>query len=145
VGSWTAAVYPCLRNWVEAEATWNQYSSGNNWTTAGASGAGDISTAVDGITLDGTAAAGFVKWNGSGLAALVQAWVSGSANNYGVVIAAPSAENKGVGPLAANLFRSSDYGTSGDRPKLTITYALGKALVDGALVGGIPHVGGNVQ
>jgi hypothetical protein len=142
-GSWTAALYAMLRDWVEAEATWNQYSSGNNWTTAGASGAGDIGSAVDGITLDGTAAVGFVTWNGAGLAALVQAWVEGSVSNYGVLIAAPTAEYKGVAPLSANLFRSNVYATSGDRPKLTVTYSMGLPLVNGGLVGG--HlIGGNL-
>jgi hypothetical protein len=28
--------HKCLRNWVEGEATWNIWSTGNNWTTAGA-------------------------------------------------------------------------------------------------------------
>lgn len=135
-GSWAAHLYPLLRNWVQAEATWNVYSSGNSWTTAGASGAGtDIGASADNITLDGTAAAGFVTWSGSGLVSLVQSWVNGSVSNYGVLIAAPTAEFKGVAPLSSNLFRSSDYGTAGDRPKLTVTYAMGLPLVNGGLVG----------
>lgn len=144
-GSWSASLYPLLRNWVEAEATWNQYSSGNNWTTAGAAGVGsDINASVDSITLDGTAAAGFVTWNGSGLVSLVQSWVNGSLANYGVAVAAPTAENKGAAPLSANLFRSTDYGTAGDRPKLTVTYAMGLPLVDGGLVGS-QLVGGMIR
>jgi hypothetical protein len=31
----TLSLYPLLRNWVETQATWNVYSTGNNWTTAG--------------------------------------------------------------------------------------------------------------
>lgn len=134
-GSWAAHLYTLLRNWVEAEATWNVYSSGNNWTTAGAAGADtDISASVDSITLDGTAAVGFVTWSGSGLVSLVQDWVDGSVSNYGVLIAAPSAEYKGVAPLSSNLFRSSDYGTAGDRPYIEVTYAFSLPLVNGGLV-----------
>lgn len=32
----TMYVYRCKRAWVESEATWNVFSSGNNWGTAGA-------------------------------------------------------------------------------------------------------------
>lgn len=135
VGSWSASLYTLLRNWVEAEITWNQYSSGNNWTTAGAAGVGtDISAAIDSLTLDGTAAAGFVTWSGSGLLAVVQGWIDGTYSNYGVLIAATAAEYRGVAPLSGNLFRSTDYGTSGDRPKLTVTYAIGGPLVNNGLV-----------
>ena len=35
----------CKRDWVEIEATWNIYSTGNNWQTAGADGANDIGAA----------------------------------------------------------------------------------------------------
>ena len=134
VGSWAANVHGVLKNWVEAQATWNNYSTGNAWAVAGL-GAGDVTVALDSITLDGTAAAGFVTWSGSGLVTLVQAWVNGSVSNYGVAIAAPTAENKGVAPLSSNLFRSTDYGTAGDRPKLTVTYSMGLPLINGGLVG----------
>lgn len=33
--------YSAKRNWMENEATWNVYSAGNNWQTAGAKGADD--------------------------------------------------------------------------------------------------------
>ena len=144
-GSWSVSLYPLLRNWVQAEATWNVYSSGNNWSTAGASGAGDVGAAVDSITLDGTAAAAFVAWSGSGLVSLVQSWISGATQNYGVAIAALSAENKGVAPMAANLFRSTDYGTAGERPKLSIEYVLGRSLVNSGLMQSQQIAGGTTQ
>jgi len=37
--------YPLKRNWVESEATWNVYSTGNSWQSAGAGGANDRGTA----------------------------------------------------------------------------------------------------
>lgn len=37
----TLRVYRQLRVWVEAQATWNIYSAGNNWATSGGFGAAD--------------------------------------------------------------------------------------------------------
>lgn len=143
-GSWSATLYSVLKNWVEAEATWNNYSAGNAWSVAGC-GAGDISSAIDSLTMDGTAAAGFVSWSGSGLVAAVQQWVDGTSSNYGLLLAAPTAEFKGAAPLSSNLFRSSNYGTAGERPRLTVTYSMGVPLVGGSLVGGQLTEGGLVQ
>jgi len=47
-GGGTVSVYPCLRDWVENEATWNVYKSGSSWATAGA---GDNENDYDGDTL----------------------------------------------------------------------------------------------
>ncbi len=38
----TGAMYQMARNWVEAQATWNLYSTGNSWGTAGAINASDV-------------------------------------------------------------------------------------------------------
>lgn len=37
----TVECYRLLRDWVESEVNWNEYSSGNSWQTGGASGAND--------------------------------------------------------------------------------------------------------
>jgi len=39
----------CLRNWVENEANWNVYSTGNNWQTAGGLGAADREVFISNI------------------------------------------------------------------------------------------------
>ena len=41
---YTVEVYRVLRNWVLSEVTWNVYSTGNSWATAGAEGTGDRAT-----------------------------------------------------------------------------------------------------
>jgi Disaggregatase related repeat len=122
--SWAANVHRVLVNWVEAQATWNILSTGNNWGTAGCSNATDRSATPSAIlTLDGAAAAGFVSWSGAGLVADVQAWVDGTATNYGWLLTAPGAEFLGTTPLAYNQFYLSDYTTdAAKRPKLVIAY-----------------------
>jgi len=37
----TARIYRLKRGWVEGEATWDAYSTGNSWQTAGGTGAND--------------------------------------------------------------------------------------------------------
>lgn len=137
VGSWAVDARRLLRNWVEAQATWNIYATASNWTTAGAGSLGndvdaDISATV---TLDGTAAAGFVEWSGATLIDDVQGFVDGTYSNYGWGLAALTAERQGTAAqFSANYFRSSDYGTAGDRPKIEVTYAFSLPLVNGGLV-----------
>lgn len=40
----TARVYRSLRAWIGSQVTWNEWSSGNSWTTAGGYGSGDSET-----------------------------------------------------------------------------------------------------
>lgn len=109
----TLYVYRCLRNWVENQATWNIYSTGNNWGTAGArnsttdyyatklgsiSQAAAESTGAKNITLD---------------AAEITKMFNGTYNNYGFVMFLPD--------VAETLHRysSSSDATSSNRPKVT--------------------------
>lgn len=43
-GNFTGGIKQLVRGWVEAQATYNVYSTGNSWTTAGATGSGDVDT-----------------------------------------------------------------------------------------------------
>ncbi len=45
-------VYEMKRDWVESQATWNEYASGNNWQTSGAQGTNDRGTIVLGTITD---------------------------------------------------------------------------------------------
>jgi hypothetical protein len=53
-GDCSANIYYVKRNWVDAQVTWNAYSTGNNWQTAGCRGLLDKSADVMG-TLSMTA------------------------------------------------------------------------------------------
>lgn len=46
-GNLSETWFRVLRNWVESQVTYNIYSTGNSWATAGASGTGDIETNDD--------------------------------------------------------------------------------------------------
>src|ERR1700754_745345 len=59
-------MYECLRAAVESQATWNIYSTGNNWGTAGALGSGTdrSASALASATMPGS---GSVTWSGAAL------------------------------------------------------------------------------
>lgn len=135
VGSWAVELNRLLLNWVEAQATWEIYSTGNSWNTAGAAGSdSDIDSDISAtLTLDGTAAGGYVDWTGATLTEDVQKIVDGTyANNYGWRIAAPNAEGQGAGGLSYNGFHSLDKGT-GYKPKLVVTYHFEQATGGGSV------------
>lgn len=73
-----------LRNWIETEATWNAWSSGNNWTTAGALGAATDRVATASCVLNytgGYATGDVVSTSNTQLIADIQAVVGGGTNN----------------------------------------------------------------
>jgi hypothetical protein len=119
----TMDFYKALRNWVEAQATWNVYSTGNNWGTAGCANTTTDreNTILAQLSLSATEAAGSktITLNADGLA-VVQGWINGTISNYGL-LAKTSSE-------AANtryLFASATDATSGNRPKLVVEYIAG--------------------
>ncbi len=122
VGTWAVNLQRALRDWVEIQATWNIYSTGNNWGTAGCSqDAVDRIAAVSAsVVLDGVAANAFINWTGATLIADVQSIVNGDNANHGWLLSAPAAESK-TG-LARNYFASSDHLTALERPKLVVVY-----------------------
>jgi len=124
-GARTIGLYRCLLNWVEAQADWEHYATGSHWGTAGCA-MDDVdaaSAASATVVQDQIVDNAFVAWGSSaGLIADVQAWVSGSASNYGWLLRS-SAESPVNG---WNTFWSSDYTVDTSlRPKLVVTYTEG--------------------
>lgn len=114
VSTQTYEVYQLKRTWSETGSTWNNYASGAAWQVAGADGSLDRSTTVLG-TITGSATGSYtINLNSSGVA-LVQGWVNGTVSNQGVMIM-DAANTNGLD------FRSSEYGTVANRPKLSVTY-----------------------
>ena len=108
-------VYELKQNWVETQSTWNVFSTGNNWQTAGAFGANDRGTVVLGTAGPASVGTNYtVTLNASGIA-LVQNWVNNPATNFGLVIG-NSTSTDGLD------FSSSEAATAVDHPKLVITY-----------------------
>ena len=120
-GTYVIVAKRCLRNWVEAQATWNIYSTGNSWTSGGAFG--------DGTDRDATAtftSAGLDLSTGSykelvgdaGAIYDVQRMLDGAIPNYGWMLERTDAFND----FGYRQFRSSEH-TDGQRPYLSVTYS----------------------
>ena len=123
----TMDFYKVLRNWVEGQATWDVYSTGNNWGTAGCADTTTDreNTILAQLSLSATEAAGSknITLNAAGLAVL-QGWIDGSIANYGW-LAKTSSE-------AANtryLFATATDATAGNRPKLVVEYIYGGQFI----------------
>lgn len=108
-------LFRLLRNWVVDQATWNIYSTGNAWQTAGGFGALDAEqTPVATREFSATEANGDKTWTVD--TDSVKQWVDGEVSNYGWLIKGSVEANDGYG------FKSNDDGTAAGRPKLTIVY-----------------------
>jgi len=108
-----------LLNHVVTEETWNIYSTGNNWNTAGAAYNDlDRSSTVSNVIATGTT----TGWKTTGvleagqLMTDVQNFIDGGNSNYGWVIYMPDA------PADEYLTITSSDGTDGQRPYLKIIY-----------------------
>jgi hypothetical protein len=114
--SFTINIQKLLKPWVESQATWNIYSTGNNWGSPGGSlNAADCSSTVSAtISITTTYNHWHTIASTANLVADVQSWVDGAQNNGWRLY--PTATGK------YTAFASSDNATAGNRPKLTITY-----------------------
>lgn len=112
-------IYRSKRSWVETQATWNIYSTGNNWQTAGGFGANDTEQSNIGcVSMTASEAVGTEKqW--SLTASAVQEMINGTWTNNGWLIKA------NVEADDAYYFYSSNEQTYPERrPKLVIDYTL---------------------
>lgn len=104
-------VHAVLRAWVETEATWNSYSTGNSWTTAGAQSDGNdrVGTPTDTVSI----ASGYGTGNGTyAFAADVTADI-GTYNTWLVI---------GDNATDVSLNWDNSEGTDGQRPELVLVY-----------------------
>jgi hypothetical protein len=116
----TYSIYGLLRDWVEGQVTWNQASTGGNWTTPG----GDRDSTVLGTITAPATGLRTITLNAAGIA-LVQSWISSPATNRGITILNYAATDG----LDVD---SSEATTATNRPKLTITYSAGSPLLAAA-------------
>lgn len=112
----TLATFQVLRNWVEAQATWNVYSTGNNWGTAGCSNTASdyVNTDLGNVSVSATGSYD-ITFNASGLA-IVQGWIDGSIANYGLLL------KHTIETGDQNDYASSDNATASYRPKLVLNW-----------------------
>lgn len=108
----TINVRSVLRAWVEAQASHNNWSTGNAWTTAGAAGDGTDRVASVSATLSypgGFSTSDVVSTSNATLIADIQAIVGGATNNGWRFDGAVSMGLPG-------------HATAATRPQLTVTY-----------------------
>lgn len=106
------------RAWVETEATWNIYSSGNNWSTAGGgTNAADVDFTAFGNVAMATTDADESEKSMTLDADLVQEWLDGVFANNGFMLSMGTESND------MYIFHSFDSATASKRPKLTIVYS----------------------
>ena len=115
----TVDVFRVKRLWVETEATWNNYSTGNAWQTAGGAGANDRDAIASCSLSLGTSETGTKSWTAWTFADLNAMFgASPSYANNGFLMQAQTETND------AYRYHSSGNATAGNRPNMTITYTL---------------------
>jgi len=115
-------IYRLLRDWVEGEATWNIYSTGNNWGTAGGINATDRSGTTTG-TIDTPGVTGYQTNSSAQLVTDVQNFVDGTWGNYGWHL------DRNSGASGNSQYGASD-GTDGQRPYLSVTYTVASGGIE---------------
>lgn len=116
----TMRVFRVLRTWVDSQSTWNIYSTGNSWGTAGCANtttdreATDIGT----ITMPATEVAGYVTipLTVSAIQAMIP---GGSFTNNGFLLQMDTETN--------DMHQFSDQTVANQQPILEITYAGGSS------------------
>lgn len=131
-------IFRCKRNWVDSESTWNIYSTGNNWQTAGAGGANDRETTpIAELTLTASETLNeFKDWTLSGVTSKDDLdWgLENDAGFTGGFFIKTENENDD-----SYFFSSFDEATAANRPKLTVTYTLPEASNQPSIV--VPKMG----
>ena len=81
----TMSIYRLKRSWVENQATWNVYSTGNSWSTAGAINTSDSeNSSVGSISMPNPPVSGYVTITIS--TTPIQEWLDGTFANNGFLI-----------------------------------------------------------
>jgi len=107
-----------LRDWVEAEATWQNWKTSNSWTSGGARGAGDVSA----INFLHNYLGGSDTWeiivNHAQLIADTQDFIDGTIANYGWRFRTTNFDSG-----RSKHFYSSEDSDTATRPYLLVTHA----------------------
>jgi hypothetical protein len=113
----TFDLYASLRPWVENQATWNAFATGQPWQTPGGTGASDRGATLVGTFNPAANGATTITLNAAGRD-LIESWINSPAENYGLMFSNGTVFNGAE-------FRSREFATVGSRPKLTLSYSTG--------------------
>ncbi|MBA2704915.1 MAG: DNRLRE domain-containing protein [Blastocatellia bacterium] len=113
----TYRVFRQKRAWVEAQASWNVYSTGNSWGAAGGFDATDCEqTDIGSLSLTASETLNVFKDWTLTASAIQEMITGGTFTNNGFLIKTDAEADD------AYNFTSSDGATAGNRPKLVIVY-----------------------
>jgi len=115
-GTFVLVIRTVLRNWSESQVTYNIYSSGNNWGTAGCLGSGDRESESLG-SISSTITEQYHVLSGDSLSQKIKYFIDGDQSNYGFGIFREEESDT----FEYFQFDSSDS-TDGQRPYLSVTY-----------------------
>ncbi|MBS7622821.1 DNRLRE domain-containing protein [Candidatus Bathyarchaeota archaeon] len=121
----TYNAYRVTKDWVETQATWNVYSTGNSWTTPG----GDYTT--DGGS-SSTVPANTEQWMIWDVTSIVKAWIEGGQPNYGFII-----RDQSEGVVFSADFRSKEVSDPDLRPILKVDWSTPTPTPTPRPVGGV--------
>jgi len=110
-----------LRDWIEAQATWNIYSTGNSWTTGGALSAGNdrSSTVLGNATVPAVG-----SWIALDVTSHIQSVVNGSVTDYGFHI-----ERNGTGNESSTWCTwYTDDSLTPNMPELIVDYTASSGI-----------------
>lgn len=114
----TTKIYRQLKDWVESQASWNNYKTDTAWTEAGGFHADDCEqTEIGSVTISDQT----YEWKNISLtASKVQEWISGTLTNNGLLLMGAEDVNN-----ALKYFYSSDYTDDTSlRPKFEVVYTV---------------------
>lgn len=124
-GSSQVSVFRFLRNWVEAQATWNIWATSNNWSTAGAmTNASDVDTTA--IAQSGSIAGNLAVGDEITFSLNVTEFtkmVNGTYSNYGFGFK----QDSDTSLAYLHEYCSSSHATAGYHPKLVVEYDVPQA------------------
>ena len=114
----TYEVYDIKRPWIENEATWSEFATGQSWSIAGADGSLDRGSTVLGAITAPSTGSTTISLNTEGVA-VVQAWVDDPASNHGLISQDYINHSNGLD------FSAREVSNATSRPKLTVAYSEG--------------------
>lgn len=120
------AIHQVLSPWSETTSSWNEASTGVDWSSPGMSAGADYNAAaLDTVTITKTDEGAYVAWD---ITSLYLDWLAGSQANHGLTIIGPAGNplldaNGGDTTDGVLRFYNSEYANDSVRPLLTLNYA----------------------
>lgn len=116
--------YRQKRGWVETEATWNIWKTGNSWSAAGGFHINDCEqTGIASLSQAAAESAGEKQWTNWTTTSIDAMFPGGGWPNNGLMGKADTEVDD------MHRYRSSNYGTPAERPKMVIVYTTGAVFL----------------